>query len=326
MSGVSVIIPNWNGARRLSLLFASLARQHSIEEVIVVDNGSTDDSILLAREAGAKVIALTQNHGFSIAVNVGVRAASCEWVAVVNNDVQLQPGWVEALLSSAQTRSAWFAVGKLLDSKRPDRLDGTFDAICRGGTAWRCGAGQPDGPAYQTTLAIRFAPFTAVLLRKELFSKVGPLDERFESYLEDVDFGLRCALQGVRGVYVPEAVGFHEGSASLGRWNSETVRRISRNQLFLIAKHYPPGWFARYGWAIFVAQGLWGLLALRHGSGFAWMKGKVEGMRGFRSIRHTRPPGHSSLASILEESEAQIRHLQTLAGPDLYWKTYFLLT
>lgn len=335
--GISVIVPNWNGAQRLPALFASLARQGSIKEVIVVDNGSSDNSGFVAREAGAKVISLSKNHGFTTAVNTGVQAASCEWVAIINNDVELQPGWVETLLRSAEKQSAWFAVGKLFNSRQRDVLDGTFDAICRGGTAWRCGAGRKDSPAFQTLQSIRLAPFTAVLLRKELFSKIGLLDARFESYLEDVDFGLRCAQEGIHGIYVPEAVGFHQGSATLGSWNAETVRRISRNQLFLVAKHYPAGWVWTHGWPVLVGQGLWGLVALRHGAGWAWVKGKFEGIRKFRSMRRTEPttiipfPGTACLrarlgvASILAESEALIETLQAPA-PEPYWKAYFRLT
>ena len=89
-------------------------------------------------------------------------------------------------------------------------------------------------------------------MRRELFEKVGWLDERFESYLEDVDFSLRSARKGCLGVYVPEAVAYHQGSATLGAWHPETARRIARNQLLLVAKHYPRGWLFRYGWPVLV--------------------------------------------------------------------------
>ena len=85
-----------------------------------------------------------------------------------------------------------------------------------------------------------------MLYRAEVFRQVGLLEESFESYLEDADFGLRCALQGITGRYVPEAQAVHLGSAALGRWHPETVRRISRNQLFLAARHYS----VRYVWPV----------------------------------------------------------------------------
>ena len=190
--------------------------------MIVVDNGSSDNSVSLARAAGAKVVSLSQNYGFSYAVNAGVQASLCHWVVILNNDVELEPGWVETLLASAERQSAWFAVGKLFNAKRRELVDGTFDAICRGGTAWRCGSGQQDSPSYKTSQPILLAPFTAVLVRKNLFSRVGPLDERFESYLEDVDFGLRCAQQGLGGVYVPERWDFMRAAR---RWARGTLKR-----------------------------------------------------------------------------------------------------
>lgn len=313
-----MIIPNWNGASRLKTLFRSLKTQEPIEEIIVIDNGSTDNSVAVARQAGARVIAVDRNEGFAPAVNRGVRSAVGHWLAVINNDVEVESGWLKTLLSSAIASSAWFATGKLLDNARRSRIDGTFDAVCRGGTAWRCGSGRLDGPAFNVETQIQFAPFTAVLLKKELFDKVGLLDERFESYLEDVDFGLRCAKHGLSGIYVPSAIGYHQGSATFGRWHPDTVRRISRNQLLLVAKH-----IGHYGWPVIVAQGLWGLVALRHGAAWPWLKGKLDGVR---LIRRSPEQPAEDLSEVFLRSERQIKDLQRETGFDLYWKLYFALT
>ena len=164
------------------------------------------------------------------------------------------------------------------------------------------------------------APATCALFRMELFQRVGLLDTAFESYLEDVDFGLRCAMAGLPGVYVPGAVAYHWGSASLGAWSARVVRLIARNQIYLVHKHYP---FQRYWWPILVGQLLWGLVALRHGAGWAFLKGKVDGMQERRSRARD---GHPGLEKILQMSEAQIREAQRRTGFDWYWKVYFLLT
>ena len=83
------------------------------------------------------------------------------------------------------------------------------------------GAGMGDWirPLWNQPRTIQLAPFTAAVFRAGVFERVGFLDERFESYLEDVDFGLRCAEAGLGGLYVPEAVAYHQGSATLGRWH-----------------------------------------------------------------------------------------------------------
>ena len=323
LSGVSVIIPNWNGAELLETLFVSLRRQDLVEEVIVVDNGSSDNSVEVATAANARVIRLTSNLGFAAAVNQGILSARHDWLLILNNDVELAAGWVQTVWNKAIEYSAWFATGKLMDRRKPENLDGTYDAVCRGGTAWRCGAGRKDGPAWNTEKRIGFAPFTALLASRQLFDRVGLLDESFESYLEDVEFGIRCSKNGLSGVYVPEAIAYHLGSATVGRWHRDTVRRIARNQVLLIARHYPPDWLRRCGWHVFVAQGLWGLIALRHGAFWPWIQGKVEGLRIFRSNRR---PGSEVLFSILDRSEKDIRTLQKQTGSDLYWRLYFALT
>ena len=324
MQRVTVIIPNWNGAALLGNLLSRLRQQtYSIDRIIVVDNGSTDDSLTVARSFGADIVDLGKNTGFSHAVNCGIRSAASEWIAIMNNDVTPQPDWMATLIARTEATKAWFATGKLLDAARRDQIEGAFDAMCRGACAWRCGHGRRDSPLWNQSRGIYFAPFTAAIFRWELFQEVGLLDEEFESYLEDIDFGIRCATGGFPGIYVPEAVAYHQGSATLGRWHSDTVRKISRNQILLVAKHYPRKWILRYGWPVFVAQGLWGVVALRHGAAVAYLQGKSEGIRRFRSARGKSP---ANLPAIIERSEREIRDLQRLTGFDLYWKVYFALT
>src|SRR5690349_1118470 len=101
MARVSVVIPNWNRADLLAAALASVARQtHTVTETIVVDNGSTDNSVDVARKAGARVVQLERNRGFCRAVNEGVRAAASEWVLILNNDVEIGDRWLERLLKA----------------------------------------------------------------------------------------------------------------------------------------------------------------------------------------------------------------------------------
>ncbi len=224
MSGgeVTVIVPVWNRCELLERLLCGLrAQTQAPAKVLVVDDGSQDGSAEVAEAMGATAIRMGSHGGFARAVNRGIRESRSPVVAILNNDVELAPDWLERL-SSALSAGVWFATGRILQAADHKRIDATYDALCRGGTAWRVGHGCPDGPLFREPRAIRSAPFTAALFRAGLFDKVGLLDERFESYLEDVDFGLRCALAGCSGRYVPEAVAWHTGSATLGRWHPET--------------------------------------------------------------------------------------------------------
>ncbi|HOL73767.1 MAG TPA: glycosyltransferase family 2 protein [Bryobacteraceae bacterium] len=330
MSGITVIIPHWNRCDLIGPLLDRLQGQTCpIQEILVIDNGSTDKSVEVAKAKGARVIELEQNVGFAAAVNRGVREARTDMIAILNNDVDPQPDWLEQLQKALAEPRVFFATGKLVDASRPDIVDGTYDTLSRGACAWRVGHGRHDGPLWSRRRRIRMAPMTATLFRAELFRRVGLLDERFGSYLEDVDFGLRCAMLGCFGMYVPEAVARHAGSATLGAWHSETVRRIARNQVLLVAKHYPLRYLFRYGWPILLGQILWGGVALRHGRGLAYLAGKIEGLMLFRRIRREVARGGGwprGLSKIIEHSESEIYHLQRTAGFDPYWRLYFALT
>jgi GT2 family glycosyltransferase len=343
---VSIVIPVHNGCELLRRLLVSISRQ-SVEplEVIVVDNGSTDNAPEVAARMGARLIAMGRNAGFAAAVNRGIQESKGEGIALVNSDVELHSNWLETLWSGAGVSG--FATGKILQAGSQEILDGAYDLICRGGCAWRAGAGRTEASLREPE-GIRFCPATAAIYRASVFRTVGLFEEAFDSYLEDVDFGLRCAAARIAGCYIPAAVCWHRGSATFGRWSPRVVRLIARNQIFLIARHYPWALIFRWLWPILVAQSLWGALALRHGCGIACLRGKIEGLVRFAGIRRAGrekksnsavesgvPAGSgrffltsapiADLSPIIAESERQIHQLQCRTGFDAYWKVYFRL-
>ncbi|MEX2263368.1 MAG: glycosyltransferase family 2 protein [Bryobacteraceae bacterium] len=327
MSEVTVVVPVWNRRDLLPPLFARLRRQSlPAAEILVVDNGSTDGAAEAAEGLGARVIRLGRNAGFAYAVNRGIEACGTDWLAILNNDVEPSEGWLEGLGAALRSPDVWLAVGKVLDAGRRDRIDGTWDALCRGGCAWRVGHGRPDGPEFSQPKIVSFAPMTAALFRRELFDRVGLLNESLGSYLEDVEFGLRCASQGFAGLYVPEAVAWHAGSATLGRWHPEVVRRMARNQVLLVAGHYPSPLPIRYVWSVLVAQGLWGLVALRHRVGMAYLRGLASAFRDFRRVRAHAKTHPRAILDILDRGDREIWEIQRRTGFDFYWRMYFLLT
>ena len=320
---VSIVIPVHNGRDLLEKLLASIHRQTAAPlEVIVVDNGSTDGAAACARLAGAKVIEMGRNCGFAAAVNRGIREARGEGVALINSDVELDSLWLEALWNAARAHGWDFATGKILQAGPGDLMDGSFDLISRGACSWRAGAGRPASEFAEAAREVRFCSATAAIYLSELFRSVGLFEEAFESYLEDVDFGLRCAAAGRKGGYFPMAKCRHRGSATLGRWNPRVVRLLARNQVWLVARHYSPQLTRRWLWPIVVGQLLWGTLALRHGCAIAWLRGKTEGLVGFRAVRQAAPTC-SELAPVIAESEREIHRLQSPAGGDAYWRFYF---
>jgi GT2 family glycosyltransferase len=326
---VSFVIPNWNRRDLLLATLASLGAQTEPPlEILVVDNASSDGSAEAARRAGARVLPLDHNTGFSFAVNRGLEAARGELVAVVNNDVEFAPDWTGRLRQALEGSGAWFAFGKLLDHASRDHIDGVGDALCRGGAALRLGHGRPDGPVFQQPRRSFFPSGTAFVARREFFARAGPLEEAFFAYLEDVDLGLRAALLDLAGLYVPEAVAYHRGSATLGAGSPEMIEWITRNQILLLAKFYPTDLLRRLWRPVLAAQALWFLLALRQGRVAAWARGLRAGLAGREALRRSgaawRADG-TRLATILSSSERELLYFERSTGWDAYWRWYFRL-
>jgi len=312
----TAIIPIHNRADLLACLLDSIARQTvPFAEILVVDNASTDGAAGLARARGCRVIGMGHNAGFARAVNRGWRSAETDWVAILNSDVELDSRWLERLMTGIG--DSGYATGTILDAVNRTAIDGTYDLVSRAACAWRAGNGER-AVENQECSFISIAPATACVYRRDVLDRLNGFDERYGSYLEDVDLGLRCLRHGFTGVYVPRALAYHHGSATLGRWSPRVVRLISRNQLLLVARHYDRTLFRSCFWPIVVGQLLWGLVALRHGRAFAWMAGKIEGLRDFQL--EAQPS--AKLRDFLLASEREIRG----RAVDPYWRWYFRLT
>lgn len=261
-AGISVIIPNHNGARMLEACLRSLvAQSHRPDEVLVIDNASHDDSLEVVRRAApfARVFAQSANRGFAAAANLGALQARSPWLAVLNNDTEASPGWIRACLEATQRHpDASFLASRVLDFQVRDTIDSAGDCLLRGGIGYRRGHGLPDGAEYSEELEVFCASGSAALYRKAAFEAAGGFDERFFAYLEDVDLGLRLRAQGYRGYYVPTAEVYHRGGAtSGGEFSALSVRLRTRNSLLLLFKNYPAGWLVRCAPMILLAQLFW---------------------------------------------------------------------
>jgi GT2 family glycosyltransferase len=241
---VSVVIPNWNGERFLRLCLGSL-REQSFEdfETIVVDNGSTDSSIAFVKEhfPEVEVLALGENRGTAAAFNAGIEASETEYILLLNNDTEQDPGWLEALVRAAEDRpeTGLFA-SKLVDFNDRRVLDGAGDAMRLSGLPYRLGHGERDGVRFDRPGYVFGACAAAALYRKSMLDEVGLFDEDFVSYCEDGDLSFRAQLAGYRCFYVPGAVVYHMGSASTGGKRSPTATRLgSRNSFSLLVKNLP---------------------------------------------------------------------------------------
>jgi GT2 family glycosyltransferase len=240
---ITVVIPNWNGERFLSTCLASLREQTFKDfETVVVDNGSTDRSVALVGHSfpEVRVVLLGENRGFSAAVNAGIRASRAEYVALLNNDTETDPGWLKTLVRAAEAHpEAGLFATKLIDFHDRRLLDGAGDALRRSGLPYRLGHGEPDRGQYDRSGFVLSACAAAAVYRRSMLDDVGLFDEDFFAYCEDGDLSMRAQLAGYRCLYVPEAVVYHMGSASTGKRSPFAVRLGTRNGLCLLVKNLP---------------------------------------------------------------------------------------
>ncbi len=246
---VSVVIPTWNGEDLLPRVLDSLGSQAFRDfETIVVDNGSEDGSLdLLARRyPDVRVVGLPRNEGFASAVNAGIAASRGEIVALLNNDAVPRPGWLAALLAAADAHpEAGSFASRMLDLADPRRIDAAGDQL--GIFPSNYGHGELDGDAFASPVYVLSACAGAAAYRRTALDDVGPFDERFFAYVEDVDWGVRAQLRGHDCLYVPDAVVLHEGSKTSDRMPERRFFLLMRNSLLVFFQYMPPA--RRLVWA-----------------------------------------------------------------------------
>lgn len=280
---VSVIIPTWNGRDHLELCLPALAAQrYTPFEIIVVDNGSTDGTVAWLAEAWPhiRVVALPENRGFTGGVNAGIDAATGEWLALLNNDTEAEPRWLsEALAVAERHPAAGMVASKLMLWDEREKIHSAGDFFTLSGRAGNRGVWQPDGPAFNNEEWI-FAPCAgAALYKRALFEKVGTFDERFGSYLEDVDLAWRAQLAGFRCIFAPKAIVYHRVSATgggpLGSYYD------GRNAFYVLLKNMPASLLRRHWPAIVRAQlsiSVDALRAWRGAAARARLRGQLAGL------------------------------------------------
>jgi GT2 family glycosyltransferase len=243
---LTIAIPTYNRRDLMDVVLASVEAQEFEDrlDVVVVDDGSTDGTADYVRERwpGVRVV-VQENRGISAAMNRCLdEGRGSDYVALLNNDVELAPGWAAAIVRALDAdSSAGSATAKMLDYTHRDVLDGAGDVMRWSSAAWRRGHGERDEGQYDRMEYVLSACGGAAVYRRAAVDEVGGFDEDFVAYHEDVDWGLRAQLAGWRCVYVPRAVCFHMGSASTA--DSPLSKRyatlLRRNGLFLILKDFP---------------------------------------------------------------------------------------
>ena len=238
----TVVIPNYNGRNYLQDCLTSLLEGSEVPAIIVVDNGSADESAAMVKEKFpmVKLIALPENRGFSAAVNIGIHETGTEYVFLLNNDTVVLKDTIEELEAAMERHPKAFSVAaKMLQMKNPELIDSAGDFYCALGWAFARGKDRKT-EAFSKETSVFSACAGAALYRKAVFEKIGDFDENHFAYLEDLDIGYRARIFGYQNWYAPKAKVYHVGSGTSGsRYNQFKIRYSSRNNIYLIYKNMP---------------------------------------------------------------------------------------
>ena len=240
---VSVVIPNFNGLAYLEGVLSSLECQSMKNfEVILVDNGSTDGScaFVASQYSWVHIIELSDNFGFSRAVNEGIRAARAPYVLLLNNDTEVEPDFLKEMVEGIQRhKKAFSCQAKMIQFHDRDKMDDGGNYYCALGWAFAGGKGKA-AEHYDKEKKIFSSCAGAAIYRKKIFEKIGYFDDEHFAYLEDLDVGYRARIYGYENWYIPGAVVYHVGSGTSGsRYNQFKIRYSSRNNIYMIYKNMP---------------------------------------------------------------------------------------
>jgi len=234
----SIIIVNYNGGEYILVCLQSLVNViDDGVEIIVVDNASADDSPNLIKNAfpDIRMICSTTNLGFGGGSNLGVRYARGKYLAFLNPDTVVEPGWLESLVLALEANpDAGLATSKILLIDDPNRINTCGNNVHITGLTLCRGMGQPADafPKLDEVSAISGAAF---VVRRELFDWLGGFDENFFLYMEDTDLSLRARLAGYKCIFVPESIVYHHYAL---RFGFNKIFYQERNRYYLLLKHF----------------------------------------------------------------------------------------
>jgi hypothetical protein len=328
---VAVVVPNWNGADSLAACLDSLLDQTIKTHIIVVENGSTDDSVELleSKYPTVEVIKHKVNKGFAGGVNAGIRSATKEkfkYVALFNNDAIADKNWLELLTEYLQAHpEAGIATSKIMNQDG-SHLDSTGDYYTVWGLPYPRGRGEKSLNKYDEQVAIFAASGGASLYRTTMLEEIGLFDEDFFAYYEDVDISFRAQLAGWNVAYVPKAVVYHQISATSSKIKGFATYQTMKNLQLLYIKNVPKKYLWRVGWRFTLAHTLFLLRAFTRRQGWSALKGDLRGTylmssawKKRRQIQKSRTASDDYIWSMLVHDLPPNAHsLRKLRG--VWWK------
>ena len=248
---VAVVILNWNGSALMERFLPSVVRCSPKDEadVVVADNGSTDDSLAMLAEKfpTVRIIRFDRNYGFAEGYNQALKQIENPYCVLLNSDVEVTPGWLDAPLRLLENDPSLVAVQpKIIAERQRDTFEyagacgGFMDKygypFCRGRIM---GVVEKDNGQYDTVIPVFWVTGAALFIRQKDYRDAGGLDGRFFAHMEEIDLCWRLRARGRMLVCVPQSTVYHVGGATLKKENPHKTFLNFRNNLVMLYKNLP---------------------------------------------------------------------------------------
>jgi len=260
----SVIIVNYDGRDHLGTCLSSLLSSITQDdEVLLIDNASTDGSADYVEQAfpRVRVVRNQDNLGFGQANNLGARLAAGRYLAFLNPDTAVEPGWLEALIGVLEdTPYTALTTSKILQMAEPEKVSGCGNEMHYTGLTLGRGMGM-DGNAFTEIEEVTAISGASFAVRKDVFMALGGFDADFFLYVEDTDISLRARLAGYRILHVPQSVVYHNYALHFG---PKKTFYQERNRYLMLLKSLRWGTLLVLSPALLLAEVVtWGFVLLR---------------------------------------------------------------
>jgi GT2 family glycosyltransferase len=247
---VAIVILNWNGQNYLQKFLPSvLATAYDNMEVIVADNGSTDESVSFLEKhfPQVKLIRFSENNGFAKGYNLALQKIQTDYYAIINSDIEVQQGWLTPIINLLEE-------DKLNAACQPKLLSYNNKKILEyagGAGGWLDSFGYPfargrvfdiceeDKGQYDTTERVFWVTGAAMVIRSNIFHEMKGFDEYFFAHQEEIDLCWRMQLAGYKLYCCPSSVVYHVGGGTLPRGNSLKTFLNFRNNQIMLYKNLP---------------------------------------------------------------------------------------
>ncbi len=272
---VAVVVLNWNGEKLLKQFLPTLIKYSKQADIYVIDNCSTDDSVMLLQESFSevKIISNTINWGFSKGYNEGLKSISADILTLVNSDIEVTENWLDPIISKFESQPQTAIIQpKILDYKQKTHFEyagaagGYIDKYgypyCRGRIFDTV---EKDVGQYDDNTLIHWVSGACFFIRKTVFDALQGFDEDFFAHQEEIDLCWRARNKGYQIGYSAQSVVYHIGGATLDKSNPNKTFLNFRNSLYMLVKNLPQKYLFRIVFIRMVLDGIAGIRFLSQG-------------------------------------------------------------